>query len=75
MPVSSALYSIGHGQKTQEELLLGLKSFDIHFPVGVRTGPYSKWNPQFNQGDDWELVTARKNQIIFIWEITLEGVP
>ena len=46
----SSLYSIGHGQKTQEEFLAELKSFDIHFLVDVRTSPYSKWVPQFNQG-------------------------
>ena len=48
--LNSSLYSIGHGQKTQEELLAELKSFDIHFLVDVRTSPYSKWVPQFNQG-------------------------
>lgn len=47
---NSSLYSIGHGQKTQEEFLLELKSFDIHFLVDVRTSPYSKWVPHFNQG-------------------------
>lgn len=50
MSVSSSLYSIGHGQKTQEEFLSELKSFDIHYLVDVRTSPYSKWVPQFNQG-------------------------
>lgn len=48
--LNSSLYSIGHGQKTQEEFLAELKSFDIHFLVDVRTSPYSKWVPQFNQG-------------------------
>ncbi len=50
MPVSSTLYSIGHGQKTQAEFLAELKSFDIQFLVDVRTSPYSKWVSQFNQG-------------------------
>ena len=48
--LNSSLYSIGHGQKTQEEFLAELKSLDIHFLVDVRTSPYSKWVPQFNQG-------------------------
>lgn len=39
--LNSSLYSIGHGQKTQEEFLAELKSFDIHFLVDVRTSPYS----------------------------------
>lgn len=46
----SSLYSIGHGQKTQEEFISELKSFDIDFLVDVRTSPYSKWAPQFNKG-------------------------
>jgi len=50
MLVNSSLYSIGHGQKTQDEFLSELKSFDISYLVDVRTSPYSKWVPQFNQG-------------------------
>lgn len=50
MTYNSSLYSIGHGQKTQEEFLSELKSFDIQFLVDVRTSPYSKWAPQYNQG-------------------------
>ncbi|WMI41426.1 DUF488 domain-containing protein [Parabacteroides distasonis] len=46
----SSLYSIGHGQKTQEEFISELRSFDIHFLVDVRSSPYSKWVPHFNQG-------------------------
>lgn len=50
MPINSTLYSIGHGQKTQEEFISELKSFDIQFLVDVRSSPYSKWVPYFNQG-------------------------
>lgn len=65
MPVNSSLYSIGHGQKTQEEFLAELKSFDIHFLVDVRTSPYSKWGPQFNQGiiENW----LQKEKIRYIY--------
>lgn len=54
----SSLYSIGHGQKTIDEFLAELKSFDIHFLVDVRTSPYSKWSPQFNQGTIENSLTA-----------------
>ncbi len=47
---NSSLYSIGHGQKTQEEFISELRSFDIHFLVDVRSSPYSKWVNHFNQG-------------------------
>lgn len=47
--MDSTLFSIGHGNKSIEEFIEELKSFDIAYLVDVRTSPYSKWNPQFNQ--------------------------
>lgn len=46
----SYLYSIGHGQKTFEELIKELLSFNISFLIDVRSSPFSKWSPQFNKG-------------------------
>ncbi|MBP5423843.1 MAG: DUF488 family protein, partial [Paludibacteraceae bacterium] len=45
----STLYSIGHGNKTIEEFEEELRSFGIQYLIDVRTTPYSKWNPSFNQ--------------------------
>lgn len=50
LQTTSTLYSIGHGQKSIEEFLAELKSFDIQFLIDVRTSPFSKWGAQFNQG-------------------------
>lgn len=47
---ASYLYSIGHGQKTIEELIKELLSFDIDFLIDVRSSPFSKWVPHFNRG-------------------------
>lgn len=47
--MDSSLFSIGHGQKTSEEFLAELRAFGIEFLVDVRSCPYSKWAPQFNQ--------------------------
>lgn len=47
--MDSTLYSIGHGNKSIEEFKKELKSFDIQYLVDIRTKPYSKWNPDFNQ--------------------------
>lgn len=47
--MDSSLFSIGHGNKSIDEFIEELKSFDIAYLVDVRTSPYSKWNPQFNQ--------------------------
>lgn len=44
------LYSIGHGQKTFDQLIQELLSFDISFLIDVRSSPFSKWVPQFNRG-------------------------
>jgi len=48
--MTSSLFSIGHGQKSVEEFIAELLSFDIQFLIDVRSMPYSKWAPQFNQG-------------------------
>lgn len=46
----SYLYSIGHGQKSFEQLLTELLSFDIQYLIDVRSMPYSKWASHFNRG-------------------------
>lgn len=45
----STIYSIGHGNKSFEEFEQELRSFGIQYLIDVRTKPYSKWNPSFNQ--------------------------
>lgn len=49
--IKSTIYSIGHGNKTIEQFIDELKAFDIEYLADVRTTPYSKWNPHFNQND------------------------
>lgn len=43
------LYSIGHGNRSAEELNLLLKEYGIQYLIDVRSAPYSKFNPQFNK--------------------------
>ncbi|MBO9594127.1 MAG: DUF488 domain-containing protein [Niabella sp.] len=45
------LYTIGHGTRKVDEFLTLLKTFDIEYLIDVRSQPYSKFNPQFNQND------------------------
>lgn len=45
------LYTIGHGSRKPEEFLALLKNFGIEYLIDVRSQPYSKFNPQFNQND------------------------
>jgi len=49
--MQSTIYSIGHGNKSIESFIEELKAFKIEFLIDVRTTPYSKWNPHFNQND------------------------
>lgn len=45
------LYTIGHGNRKPDEFLALLKNFGIEYLIDVRSQPYSKFNPQFNQND------------------------
>ncbi len=70
----TTIYSIGHGNKKIEDFIAELKSFKILFLLDIRSKPYSKWNPQFNQAAlDLEL----KNHgitYVFVGD-TLGGLP
>ncbi len=43
------LFSIGHGNKTIEELIDALMLFGIKYLIDVRSKPFSKFYPQFNK--------------------------
>ena len=45
----ATIYTIGHGTKSQGELLDKLKKNDIQKLIDVRSIPYSRKNPQFNR--------------------------
>ncbi|MDE7305335.1 MAG: DUF488 domain-containing protein [Alistipes sp.] len=47
--MDATIYSIGHGNKPIGEFLEELAAFGIAYLVDVRSRPYSKWNPDFNQ--------------------------
>lgn len=44
-----ALYSIGHGTRKIEDFLALLKKFEIKYLIDVRSQPFSKFNPDYNQ--------------------------
>ena len=70
----TTIYSIGHGNKKIEDFIAELKSFNIQFLLDIRSKPYSKWNPQFNQiALEAEL---KKNGITYVFVgDTLGGLP
>jgi len=45
------LYTIGHGNRKSEDFLALLKEFGIEYLIDVRSQPYSKFNPQYNQNE------------------------
>lgn len=46
---NSCLYSIGHSNKSVDELIRELRLFGIQYLIDVRSMPYSKYHPQFNR--------------------------
>lgn len=70
----TTLFSIGHGNKKIENFIEELKSFDIGYLLDVRSKPFSKWNPQFNQA---ALELELKNHgITYVFAgDTLGGLP
>lgn len=46
-----ALYTIGHGNRTPENFIGLLRDFKIQYLIDVRSQPYSKFNPHFNQNE------------------------
>jgi len=70
----STLYSIGHGNKTIEKFIHELKQFNIEYLVDVRTTPFSKWNPHFNQNDLQFMLKEHNIGYIFLGD-KIGGLP
>ena len=68
------LYSIGHGTRKIEDFLVLLKKFDIHYLIDVRSQPYSKFNPQFNQAPLQFYLKEHKVTYVFMGD-ALGGRP
>lgn len=45
------LYTIGHGARRLEDFLSLLIYFQVKYLIDVRSQPYSKFNPHFNQNE------------------------
>jgi uncharacterized protein (DUF488 family) len=43
------IWTVGHSNKTAEQLVDLLQKAGVKTIVDVRTSPWSKWNPQFNE--------------------------
>lgn len=70
----STLYSIGHGNKTFEEFSKEIKSFEIQYLIDVRSKPFSKWNPSFNQETLKNLLAKSGLTYVYMGD-TIGGMP
>ena len=60
MPGSElTLFTIGHSNLPIERIIELLKTQDIEILMDVRSSPYSKYNPQFNQDQFQDYRWAR----------------
>lgn len=72
--MANTLYSIGHGNKTYAEFEQELLSFNIQYLIDVRTKPFSKWNPSFNQDTLKLLLRNSGIQYVYMGD-TIGGLP
>src|ERR1043165_3548911 len=71
---SGIIYSIGHGTRKIDDFIKVLKDFGIQYLVDVRSRPYSRFNPQFNQ-DNLKHSLAKNGITYFFMGDTLGGRP
>ena len=72
--MATTLYSIGHGHKTPEEFIKELQSFGIQYLIDVRSNPWSKWAPQFNQDSIANILKEHNIKYIYMGD-TIGGKP
>lgn len=68
------LYTIWHGNRKPEDFLALLKEFGIEYLIDVRSQPYSKFNPQFNQNDLKIFLEQNGIKYVFMGD-TIGGRP
>lgn len=74
MMIESSIFSIGHGNKDMNDFIAELKSNGITYLLDIRSKPYSKWYPQFNQDSLSEELKLAGITYVFVGD-TLGGLP
>ncbi len=69
-----SLYTIGHGNRSPEDFLSLLKLYSINYLIDVRSQPFSKFNPQFNQNDIKYFLEQNGIKYVFMGD-TIGGRP
>jgi len=70
----STLYSIGHGNRSSNELLALLQKYEIAYLVDIRSMPYSKYNPHFNKENFERFLVQHDIKYIYLGD-QLGGLP
>ena len=70
----TTVYSIGHGNKKIEDFIQELNAFEIQFLLDIRSKPFSKWNPQFNQNELKFKLEDKRIKYVFVGD-SLGGLP
>lgn len=68
------LYTIGHGARQEKDFLALLQCYGIDILMDVRSVPYSKFHPQFNQNHLHAFLERNDIRYIFMGD-TLGGRP
>jgi uncharacterized protein (DUF488 family) len=70
----TTIFSIGHGNKKIEVFIKELKSVEVQFLLDIRSKPFSKWNPQFNQTELKFKLEENGIKYVFVGD-NLGGLP
>jgi len=68
------LYTIGHGTRKAEDFLALLQQYHTKYLLDVRTRPYSRFNPQYNQKQLKSFLEQNGITYVFMGD-TLGGRP
>lgn len=71
----SFIYSIGHGNKSIEDFISVIHKFGIKYLIDVRSVPYSKFNPAFNQASLEKAINATGDIRYLYMGNVLGGLP
>jgi uncharacterized protein (DUF488 family) len=68
------LFTIGHGTRKSDEFLGLLQQYNIKYLLDVRSRPYSRFNPQYNQKQLQQFLEEHNITYVFMGD-TLGGRP
>lgn len=68
------LFTIGHGTRKADEFLGLLQQYNIKYLLDVRSRPYSRFNPQYNQKQLQKFLEDHNITYVFMGD-TLGGRP